>query len=227
MNNTGKKSLLSSPEPSRYTLMRAINENPWADWHYWRGLPTWTPEEASWLFLHKDPHLATDDDRKSRAYQQADLALKRFGHVSDMRPHEWATIFSSLPPFEGVSQAINKCHPFSYMVGQEPSEYLVQSNKIASLEDQLDKARRENTRLTQVVERMEKIEADGPLDSRKRNTYLRIIAAALCKDGVRDPLSERGLAGRMTKRAQRIGLEFNEQTARNVIREVLGLLNES
>lgn len=65
------------------------------------------------------------------------------------------------------------------------------------------------------------------IDPRKHNSYLKIIAAAICTDGNRHDLIKRGLAGKLTQRMQQLGISLSEDAVRRSLREVFDFLEEN
>lgn len=134
------------------TLLDAINNNPWADWDYWLGLPFWTPEQASMLFLHVDPDLEPDGYSDCRAHKQVMRALEAHSHNSNKTPKEWATIFSSLQCFSGINQSANASHPFNFMIDKEGSDRGNMHSHAGGVAGELAKALKDIERLKRELE---------------------------------------------------------------------------
>lgn len=62
---------------------------------------------------------------------------------------------------------------------------------------------------------------DQPVDPRRHNTYLKIIAAALCQKGDVSPLDDHKLAGQLVRRIGELGLEISPQTVKDVLKQTI------
>ncbi|WP_243363851.1 hypothetical protein [Fundidesulfovibrio terrae] len=66
---------------------------------------------------------------------------------------------------------------------------------------------------------------DKPLDRRKENTYVRVIAALLCLNGVPKPLKGSALPGKIERQTERLGVRVSEDAARTALKEAFEIID--
>lgn len=87
----------------------------------------------------------------------------------------------------------------------------VENARILELERQLEDALQNNS-------------TEKALSTRERNSYLKVIAASICRKGDPSALEERGLAGKLGGWAQSIGVSLSDDTAKKIINQAIDLL---
>lgn len=90
------------------------------------------------------------------------------------------------------------------------------SERIVELEGQIAMLQQEKEALLAEVEKMEKGE---PVDVRRKNSYLAVIAGAICKDETTGPLRDSKRAGMIRRNMERLNISRKPDTIKSILTE--------